>query len=190
MAAPRLIIAVFGIALSLASSQAIARDFKIGGGITISLSDNWSGTFMQNPAMKFAGVKEMVDDATEARLRGQGSGVLVSYMKFKSDKPPSEIKINDGETVRKNAMQVYSAQAVETDPVATVRRDGDVVRAFVTLHAKPGSRFNVAGGYPGGCVTSGTIRLGVAVHSISIASDSCESAAHLEAVTAIFGPAQ
>ncbi len=190
MTGSRLLTIVVAITLSLAPSQAIARNFKIGGGITISLSDSWSGTLMRNPAMNYPGMKEMMDDATEARLRIDGTGVLVSYMKFKTDKLPNEIDINDGESVAKNAKQVYSAQAVETDPVAKVRRDGNVIRAFVTLHAKSGSRFNVASGYPGGCVTYGTIRLGAAVHNISIASESCESAAHVEAVTAIFGPAQ
>ena len=190
MTGSRLIAFAVGITLSLASTQALARDFKIGGDITISLGDSWSGTIRQNPAMQFAGMKDVMDDASEARLRIEGTGVLVSYMKFKTKKSPVEVVFNDGTNIAQSAKQFYGSQAVETEFAATVHRDGDVVRAFVTLHAKPGARFNVAPGYPGGCVTSGTIRNGAAVHTISIASESCESAAHVEAVTAIFGPAQ
>ena len=190
MTGSRLIAFAVGLVLSATSSQALARDFKIGGGIKITLGDDWSGTIMQNPAMQFAGMKEMMEDASEARLQTEGTGVLVSYMKFKTKKAPAEVDVDDAAINAKSAKQVYGAHAVETDFVATLHRDGDVVRAFVTLHAKPGARFNVASGYPGGCVTSGTIRKGAALHSISIASESCESAAHIEAVAAIFGPGQ
>ncbi|MFM5894951.1 MAG: hypothetical protein ACKOQM_11070 [Novosphingobium sp.] len=190
MTGSRLIAFAIGVLLGLAPSQALARDFKIGGDVTISLGEGWSGTIRQNPAMQFAGMKDLMEDATEARLRTEGTGVLVSYMKFKTKKAPTEVAVDDAAMTAQSAKQVYGAQAVETDIVATVHQDGDVVRSFVTLHPKSGARFNVAPGYPEGCITSGTIRRGAAIHSISIASESCESAAHLEAVAAIFGPGQ
>ena len=173
-------------AIALLASEAIAREFPIGGGIKVTLGDSWTGTSMQNPAMRFPGMKDMMEDASESRLRGPGSGVLVSYMKFKTDKPARDVAIDDGAQLVKSAMTVYGAQAAEAEPVPTVHRDGDTVRAYVTLHPKPGAGFNVATGYPTGCVTTGTIRLGAAIHNVSIASESCESAGHQEALAAIF----
>lgn len=176
-----------GAALALFAGEAMARDFPIGGGIKITLGDGWTGTSMQNPAMRFPGMKDMLEDAIESRLRGPGSGVLVSYMKFKTDKPAKDVAIDDGANVAKSAKTIYGSQAAEAEPVPTVHRDGDTVRAYVTLHPKPGAGFNVAPGYPTGCVTTGTIRLGAAIHNVSIASESCESADHQEALAAIFG---
>jgi hypothetical protein len=175
-----------GTALALFADEAMAREFPIGGGINVTLGDSWTGTSMQNPAMRFAGMKDMMDEATESRLRGPGSGVLVSYMKFKTDKPAKDVTIDDGANVVKSAKTIYGSQATEAEPVPTVHRNGDTVRAYVTLHPKPGAGFNVAPGYPTGCVTTGTIRLGAAIHNVSIASESCESAAHREALAAIF----
>ena len=168
------------------ANHASAKEFAIGGGIKVTLGEEWTGTSMQNPAMRFPGMKDIMEDATESRLRGPGSGVLVSYLKFKTNKTSADIKIDDGANVVKGAQSVYANQAVETDLVPVVHTSGETVRAYLTLHAKPGARLNVAGGYPGGCVTTGTIRLGAAVHNVSIASESCESDAHKEALAAIF----
>lgn len=176
-----------GAALALFAGEAMARDFPIGGGIKVTLGGGWTGTSMQNPAMRFPGMKDMLEDAIESRLRGPGSGVLVSYMKFKTEKPAKDVAIDDGANVAKSARTIYGAQAAEAEPVPTVHRNGDTVRAYVTLHPKPGAGFNVAPGYPTGCVTTGTIRLGTAIHNVSIASERCESASHQEAVAAIFG---
>ena len=173
-------------AVLLVAGKASARDFSIGGGISVTLDETWTGTSMQNPAMKFGGMKDMMDEATESRLRRPGTGVLVSYMKFKTDKPAKDVTIDDGANVVKSAKTIYGSQATEAEPVPTVHRNGDTVRAYVTLHPKPGAGFNVAPGYPTGCVTTGTIRLGAAIHNVSIASESCESAAHREALAAIF----
>lgn len=173
-------------AIALLAGEAIARDFPIGGGVKVALGEGWTGNSMQNPAMRFPGMKDILEDAIESRLRGPGSGVLVSYMKFKTDKPARDVAIDDGANIAKSAKTVYGAQAAEAEPVPTVIRNGDTVRAYVTLHPKPGAGFNVAPGYPTGCVTTGTIRLSAAIHNVSIASESCESEAHREAVAAIF----
>ncbi len=171
---------------AICASQAYAKDFSIGGTINVTLGEDWTGTSMQNMAMRMPGMKDMLEEATESRLRGPGTGVLISYMKFKTDKPASDIKVDDAANVLRSAGAVYGPQAVETDLQPIVRKSGETVRAFLTLHAKPGEKLNVAGGYPGGCVTTGTIRLGMALHNISIASESCDSAAHREARAAIF----
>ncbi|MBB4615529.1 hypothetical protein [Novosphingobium taihuense] len=185
MIGTRTIITLAVAAAAMTASQALAKEFAIGGGIKVTLGDDWTGTSMQNPAMGFPGMKDVMEEATESRLRGPGSGVLVSYMKFKTKKAASDIKIDDAANVVKAAQAAY-AQAVETDLQPVVRISGETVRAYLTLHAKPGARLNVAGGYPGGCVTTGTIRLGAAIHNVSIASESCESAGHKEALAAIF----
>ncbi len=168
------------------ASQAGAKEFSIGGNINVTLDDDWTGTSMQNMAMRMAGMKDMLEEATESRLRGPDTGVLISYMKFKTNKPASDIKVDDAANVIRSAQAVYAPQAVESELQPIVRKSGETVRAYLTLHAKPSARFNVAPGYPGGCVTTGTIRLGMALHNISIASESCDSATHQEAVGAIF----
>lgn len=173
-------------AVLLVAGKASARDFSIGGGISVTLDETWTGTSMQNPAMKFGGMKDLMDEATESRLRRPGTGVLVSYMKFKTDKPAKDIAVDDGANVVKAAKTIYGTQAAEEQPVPTIHRKGDTVRAYVTLHPRPGAGLNVAPGYPTGCVTTGTIRLGAAIHNVSIASESCESASHQQAVAAIF----
>lgn len=185
MIGTRTIIMFAAATFAMTAHETSAKEFGIGGGIKVTLSEDWTGTSMPNPAMRFPGMKDMMEEATESRLRGPGSGVLISYMKFKTAKAASDIRIDDAANVVK-AAQVAYAQAVETELQPIVRKSGDTVRAYLTLHAKPGTRFNVAGGYPGGCVTSGTIRLGAAVHNVSIASESCESAGHKEALAAIF----
>lgn len=182
----RTIISLAAAAAAMLASQASAKEFGIGGGITVTLGSDWTGTSMQNLAMRMPGMKDMLEEATESRLRGPGSGVLVSYMKFKTDKATSDIKIDDAANVAKAAQATYAAQATETELQPVVRISGETVRAYLTLHAKPGTQLNVAGGYPGGCVTTGTIRLGAAIHNVSIASESCESASHKEALAAIF----
>jgi hypothetical protein len=182
----RTIMTFAAVTAAMLASQASAREFAIGGGIKVTLGNDWTGNSMQNPAMSFPGMKDMMEDATESRLRGPGSGVLVSYMKFKTDKTATDIKIDDAANVAKAAQAAYAAQAVETEFQPVVRISGETVRAYLTLHAKPGTRLNVAGGYPGGCVTTGTIRLGAAIHNVSIASESCESAGHKEALAALF----
>ncbi len=174
------------VALLLIAEQASAREFSIGGGISVTLDEMWTGTSMQNPAMKFGGMKDLMDEATESRLRGPGTGVLVSYMKFKTDKPAKDIAVDDAANVVKAARTIYGTQAAEEEPIPTVHRNGDTVRAYVTLHPKSGASLNVAPGYPTGCVTTGTIRIGAAIHNVSIASESCESARHQQAVSAIF----
>ena len=182
----RTIISLAAAAAAMLASQASAKEFGIGGGITVTLGSDWTGTSMQNLAMRMPGMKDMLEEATESRLRGPGSGVLVSYMKFKTDKATRVIKIDDAANVAKAAQATYAAQATETELQPVVRISGETVRAYLTLHAKPGTQLKVAGGYPGGCVTTGTIRLGAAIHNVSIASESCESASHKEALAAIF----
>jgi len=186
--APKKIAALtMSLALATAPNLAASKDFPIGGGITIVLGDAWSGASMENPAMRFPGMKDMMEEATETRLHGKGSGVLISYMRFKVAKPAQDSSFDDSANNIKAAKFAYADKAVETEFVPTVRRDGDTIRTFITLHAKPGAKFQVGAGYSGGCVTTGSIRKGAGVHSISIASDSCESASHAEAVAAIFG---
>lgn len=185
----RLTVALLAAGPAAMAGPAHADTFDVSGGIRIELGKGWSGRTMINPAMNFPGMKDMLEEATETRLRTGDAGILISYMKFKTDKPANETEMDDAANVKSAAMRVYGSQAEEADPQATVRKAEGVVRAFVTLHPKSGNRFMVASGYPGGCVTVGTIRKGVAIHNVSIASENCEGAAHQEALAALFGQA-
>jgi len=180
-------ICVLVMALMVAPTASSAADYPIGGGLSVTLGQGWNGTSRQNPAMSFPGMRDLIDDAVESRFHGEGSGALVSYMKLKAAKSDNGAVIDDAGILTKAAKAAYAEQAQEGEFVATVRTTGKVVRSWMTLHAKTGTRFIVAPGYPGGCVTTGMIRQGTAIHNVSIASESCESASHREAVAAFFG---
>lgn len=179
-------------ALTLAfatTAHAGSGGLPIGGGLAIPLEGSWKVLSMENYAMRMPEVRKMVADAQEFRIRRPETGILISYMKIKPDR---NFKVpNDTDLAAENAKSVsqsstiYLPRSVETEAKTDTQASAGLVVSLATFHARQGEQFNVAGGYPGGCVTTGAIRRGVEVWSISVASESCESDSHKAAVKAL-----
>ncbi|QYJ06032.1 hypothetical protein [Qipengyuania flava] len=181
---------------ALAATSATAqqdRTYSLDGGTAITLSSGWEHKQLENPAMRMASMREMMRGASETRLRKGETGVLVSYMHFKTDAPAKEMNQEElaslAELARKSAAQ-YLRSSVETEAAVRSAIVGNTGIAMATLTARDGESFNVRAGYPGGCVTTGSMRRGSAAWAISVASKSCESATHIEAVEALFAPSE
>ncbi len=185
-------IAPFALALVAASALVQAQDVRwtdLDGGVSIGLSDGWKTTKMQNAAMAMPSMRSMMHGASETRLRKGDTGVLVSYMHFKSDRPDPAVDAAAqaaAEDITRKVGAQYLAQAVEAEVAPRSQITGSMIISLATMTAREGSRFNVAGGYPGGCVTTGSIRRGTATWAISVASDRCDTPTHAEAVEALF----
>lgn len=183
-------LAALAVLASTAAASQELRTYSLDGGTAISLSPGWDHTQVENPAMKMATMRQMMHGASETRLRKGGTGVLVSYMHFKTDTPAKAMDEEQlaslEELARKSAAQ-YLGKAVETEATPRSAIRGDIGVALATLSAREGESFNVRAGYPGGCVTTGSMRRGSAAWAISVASKSCDSETHIEAVDALFG---
>ncbi len=180
-------------ALLISASAAMAADAKnidLDGGVTIQLDSGWKAERIANPAMKMASMRDMLEGASDTRIEKRGTGVLVTFIHFKTKEPkpeedPEIARAAHEDTVKKAAAR-YLPNAVETEvSVETVER-GKLSITLATLHAREGAKFNVRAGYPGGCVTTGSIKKGAAVHVVSVASDSCDSGSHQQAVAALY----
>lgn len=180
------------IAATLVTSAALAQDTKsekLDGGVSIALSKGWKVERFVNPAMNMPSMKEMMVGASETRLRKGSTGVLVSYMHFKTDKKPDgmdEAALASQEEAVIRAGTQYLRQSVETEVSPRSEIVGELGVSLATLTARSGEKFNVRAGYPGGCVTTGSIRRGAAVWAVSVASDSCSSSTHTEMVDALY----
>ena len=182
------LIALTALASTAVSAQ-VGKTYSLDGDTFIELSSGWEHTQVENPAMKMASMRELMRGASETRLRKGSTGILVSYMHFKTDTPAEAMDETDlaklEDLARKSAAQ-YLGQSVEGEATPQSVINGDTGIALATLVARDGEAFNVGAGYPGGCVTTGSIRRGSAAWAISVASKSCESATHAEAVEALF----
>jgi hypothetical protein len=174
------------ICTATATSAQPAGSYPLLDGVAVDLGEGWTVTAMENPAMRTPGMREMMDDAREIRFRKQGTGILVSAMKFKA-RPGETLEDYDGAGIARRTVEQYLQQAVETEPTVESRDNGGVKVSLVTLHARDGQQFNVRIGYPGGCVSSGNVRLDWLVMAVSIASDSSDSETHRAALEAFFG---
>jgi hypothetical protein len=172
--------------IATATSAQPETSYPLGDGVTVDLGEGWTATSMENPAMRSREIREVMDDAREIRFRKQGTGILVSALKFKP-RPGETLDDYDGVGIASQTVGPYLEQAVETEATVESRVNGAVKVSLVTLHARPGQQFNVRAGYPGGCVSSGNVRLGWLVMAVSIASDSCESDTHRAALAAFLG---
>ncbi|MCP5396825.1 MAG: hypothetical protein H6918_08850 [Sphingomonadaceae bacterium] len=176
----------------MAASPVAAQDATVvdlDGGLSIELPDGWSERHFANPMMKQKGMKDILRGASESRLQKGGTTTLVSYMEFKVDKPmtpinPEILEKQKDVTIKAASQYLPLAQEEEVAPRAEIV--GNLGISLATLNAREGSRFNVAAGAPGNCVTSGSIGRGAAVWVISVASESCELASHKEMVDALF----
>lgn len=155
--------------------------------VVLDLDAGWKATSMKNTAMRVPPTREYLEDANEIRIRHSAdTGILVSHMKWKLKNGQSHDKFDSVATVRKAAAQ-YLPQAVESEVDIEKRANGPVAVTLATLTARPGQRFNIAGGYPDGCVTTGNIVSGASVYAISIASQTCSSNTHKQALAAVLG---
>jgi len=155
-------------------------------GIRIDLGKEWSMRETVNPAVKMPMMKDLLDDAREYRLRKGDTGILISYMGFKTKAGSDPARFDAAETTRKAAGR-YLAQAQESEVSVEQATNGNVVTTLATLHAREGESFPVGIGYSGACVTTGNMRHAdkLAIFAISVASKSCDATSHKEAVAAL-----
>ncbi|MXO90220.1 hypothetical protein [Pontixanthobacter aquaemixtae] len=179
-------------ALLLVTGTALAaeiKDVELDGGVVVALSGGWNVDTKPNAAMSLPSMKDLIAGASETRIKKGGTGVLVSFMHFNSDKPTPDSTAPDAveaqATLLRSTAGQYLRQSVEKEVSVTSLQNGPLSIAMATLTARDGQKFNVAPGYPGGCVTSATIKHGFAVHVISVASKSCDAETHGEMVAAI-----
>jgi hypothetical protein len=171
------------VCTTTATNAQPAASYPLADGVTVELGEGWTATSMENPAMRSREIREVMDDAREIRFRKQGTGILVSAMKFKP-RPGETLDDYDGAGIARQTVGPFLQQAVETEATVESRANGAVKVSLVTLHARPGEQFNVGIGYRGACVSTGNVRLGWLVMAVSIASDSCESDTHRAALGA------
>lgn len=178
-------IALIGTAAQAENQQTA----DLGGGVDVVLAGDWSVKQTTNPAMAMPAMRAMIHGASETRLRKGETGVLVSYMHFKSDKPEppmdaAAMAAADDLTRKLGAQYLPVAAEKQVEPRSQMV--GPLIVSLATLTAREGEQFNVAPGYPGGCVTTGSIRRGTAAWAISVASERCDAATHTEMVEALF----
>jgi hypothetical protein len=172
--------------LAVAAHARAPGSHPLGDGVTVDLGEGWVATSVENPAMRSREIREVMDDAQEIRFRKQGTGILVSALKFKP-RPGESLDGYDGPGITRQAVAQYLPQAVETEATVESRVNGAVKVSLATLHARDGQQFSVGIGYRGACVSTGNVRLGWLVMAVSIASDSCESETHRAALAAFLG---
>lgn len=163
-----------------------ATSYELMDGVTVDLGEGWTATSMVSPAMRLPAIREVMDDTREMRFRTQGTGILVSAMKFKP-RPGETLDDYDGAGIARQTVAAYLPQAIETEATVESRENGAVKVSLVTLHAREGQQFSVGIGYRGACVSTGNVRRGWLVMAVSIASDSCESETHRAALAAFLG---
>lgn len=157
-------------------------------GITLDLGSEWTVRETVNSAMKSPMVQTLLDDAREYRLRKGDTGILISYMGFKTG-PDADPAAFDAVSIVKQGAGQYLPQARETEVAVQQVTNGNVVATFTTLHARDGETFGVGIGYSGSCVTAGNLRHAdkLAIFAVSISSRTCDDASHKEAVAAVLG---
>jgi len=175
------------VCVATATSAQPAASYPLSDGVMVDLGEGWTATSTVNPAMSSPAVRDLMEDAREIRFRNQGTGILVSAMKFKPRRGET-LDGYDGPGIARQTVAPYLQQAVETEATVESRDNNGAVKvSLVTLHAREGQQFNVGIGYRGACVSTGNVRLGWLVMSVSIASDSCESETHRAALAAVLG---
>ena len=153
-------------------------------GVKVDLGAGWDVTSMPNPAINSAVVRQLLSDALEIRIRKEGTGILINSTTYKPVNGKTLDTFEGAKIAREAATRLYLAKATETEAVVESQTNGNVTTAFVTLHARADERFNVRPGYPGGCVSTGNLRKGWTVMTVSIASESCDSETHRTALRA------
>ncbi len=180
-------------ALLISASAAMATEpvmINLDGGVRIALDTSWKAQSIPNMAMKLPSMRDTLEGASDTRIRKKGTGVMVTFIHFKTkgaapESGADEMRAQQEQTVKQAAAQ-YLPIAVETEVTPKTVRNGELSISLATLHASEGKQFNVGIGYQGACVTTGSIRKGAAVHAISVASDSCDTDSHQQAVEAIY----
>ena len=180
------------VVASFVANPAQAQDatgYSLDGEVEITLPKGWDYDQIINPAMKMKAMRDMMNGASETRMEKGGTKILVSYMNFKSDKPSREMDEETLAAVEKITFQAagqYLPQANESQITPRSAIVGPLGLSLATLSARDGEQFRVAPGTAGGCVTTGSIRRDSAAWAVSIASKSCESDTHKQAVEAFF----
>lgn len=159
------------------------QNVDLGGDLEISVPKDWQVRQYQNPAMNNPAVRDAVEDARETRLTADATSVMASFIHFKTD--GEETEPADLGAILAQSMSRYLPYAEEDEVDVEEASRPPFRMAWSTLSARDGASFPIGIGVPGGCVTTVLVGQGSAVHTISIGSESCETASHAEAVEAI-----